>query len=234
MGSPVPHIQNMHDDPAVIFDMDGVLVDSYHAHFESWQIVAAEQGLALTEADFAAQFGRTNQEIIAVYWGADRYTDDEVAALGNRKEAAFREILQADFPAMPGARELLLALHDAGFALAVGSSGPPENIELVLGALGARRLFGAVVTASDVTRGKPDPQVFLLAAERLGVLPGRCAVVEDAPAGIAAAKAGGMTGIGLASTGRTRRSLSAADLVVDSLGELSPRLIGKLIVRDRP
>jgi beta-phosphoglucomutase len=200
-----------------------------HAHFQSWRAVAAEEGLALGEGDFATQFGRTNPEIIAVYWGEDRYRDDQVAALGDRKEAAFREILRADFPAMPGARELLRSLRDAGFALAVGSSGPPENVELVLGELGARPLFAAVVTARDVTRGKPDPQVFLIAAERLGVPPERCAVVEDAPAGIAAAKAAGMKSVGLASTGRTREQLAGADLVVDSLAELSPEVLRDLI-----
>ncbi len=219
----------MNDESAVIFDMDGVLVDSYRAHLGSWQVVAAEEGLTLTEAEFASQFGRTNPEIIAVYWGADRYDDEEVAALADRKERAFREILRVDFPAMPGARDLLEALSEAGFALAVGSSGPPENIELVLRELGARELFRAVVTARDVTRGKPDPQVFLLAAERLGVAPSRCAVVEDAPAGVAAAQAAGMKSIGLASTGRTREELAAADLVVDSLTELSPPVVGELI-----
>ena len=219
----------MNDKPAVIFDMDGVLVDSYHAHFKSWQVVAAEEGLALTEAEFAAQFGRTNPEIIAVYWGEGRFGDDEVAALADRKEAAFREILEADFPTMPGAKALLESLSGAGFALAVGSSGPPENIELVLRELGARPLFGAVVTASDVTRGKPDPQVFLLGAERLGVPPSRCVVVEDAAPGLAAAKAAGMKSIGLASTGHTREELAAADLVVDSLAELSPRVVGDLV-----
>ena len=92
-----------------------------------------------------------------------------------------------------------------------------------------RSLFGAVVTGSDVTRGKPDPQVFLLAAGRLGIPPARCAVVEDAPPGIAAAKAAGMTAVGLASTGRTRQSLAAADLVVDALAELTPERIRDLI-----
>jgi len=221
------------NDSAVIFDMDGVLVDSYHAHFKSWQTMAAEAGLSLTEAEFAAQFGRTNPEIIAVYWGEDRHSDEEIAAMADRKEEVFREILRADFPAMAGVGELLRSLDEAGFALAVGSSGPPENIELVLGELEARSLFRAVVTARDVTRGKPDPQVFLIAAERLGIPPRRCAVVEDAPAGIAAAKAAGMTGIGLASTGHTRESLAAAALVVDSLAELSPERVGDLIAENR-
>jgi beta-phosphoglucomutase len=219
----------MSKDLAVIFDMDGVLVDSYRAHFESWREVAVEEGLSVTEPEFAKTFGRTSREIIAALWGEGRYTPNEVLALDDRKEAAFREIVRDDFPVMSGAVELLESLAAAGFRLAVGSSGPPANIELVLDRLGCRELFGATITGMDVTRGKPDPQVFLLAAERLGIEPRRCAVVEDAPAGVAAANSAGMASIGLASTGRNREELCEARLVVDSLGELSPAAIGALI-----
>ena len=219
----------MSNDLAVIFDMDGVLVDSYLAHFESWRMVAIEEGLSVTEPEFAKTFGRTSREIIAALWGEDRYTPAEVLALDDRKEAAFREIVRDDCPIMPGAVELLEALGAAGFGLAVGSSGPPANIELVLDRLGCRQLFGATITGMDVTRGKPDPQVFLLAAEGLGIEPRFCAVVEDAPAGVAAANSAGMTSIGLASTGRDREELCEARLVVDSLVELSPMKIGELI-----
>jgi len=219
----------MSDRLAVIFDMDGVLVDSYQAHFKSWRAVAAEEGLAITEAQFATTFGCTSREIIAALWGEGHYDDEQIAALDDKKEAAFRRIIEADFPAMPGATQLLRSLHDAGFALAVGSSGPPENIELVLDRLEARALFAAVVTGMDVTRGKPDPQVFQIASRRLGVPPARCAVVEDAPPGVAAAKAAGMTSIGFVSTGRTRRQLSDADLTITSLGELSPEIVRELI-----
>jgi len=219
----------MSSDYAVIFDMDGVLVDTYGAHFRSWLAMAAEAGLSFTEAEFAPTFGRTSREIIAHFWGQGRMSDEEIAVLDQKKEAALRELITADFPAMPGAGELLRELREAGFKLAVGSSGPPENIELVLEKLGAGRLFDAIVTGMDVTRGKPDPQVFLIAAERLGIPPARCAVVEDAPAGIAAAGAAGMTSIGLVSTGRTAESLAAADVVIGSLGELSPEVLRELL-----
>jgi beta-phosphoglucomutase len=223
----------MNERLGVLFDMDGVLVDSYRAHFQSWQEVAAEEGRTLTEADFERHFGRTSREIIAVSWHDRAYTDAQIAALDDRKEAAFRRILAESFPFMPGAVELLDSLSAAGFALAVGSSGPPENVDLVLDRLGRRVVFGAVVTGSDVTRGKPDPEVFLLAAERLGIRPERCAVVEDAEPGVAAARAAGMASIGFASTGRTRDSLAAADLVVDALAELDPEGIRALILRRR-
>jgi beta-phosphoglucomutase-like phosphatase (HAD superfamily) len=124
--------------------------------------------------------------------------------------------------------KLIDALVTAGFKLGVGSSGPPENISVTLDKLARGRSFGAVVTGADVQRGKPDPQVFLLAAERLGVPPAQCAVVEDAPQGVEAANRAGMTSIGLTGT-TTRDALSHARLVVDRLDELAPQRIAELI-----
>ncbi len=223
----------MNDRPAVIFDMDGVLVDSYQAHYQSWQRAAATVGRNMSPEEFNATFGRTSREIIATLWPDAVTSEADIARLDALKEAAYREILAADFPAMPGVQPLLQSLRAAGFALAIGSSGPPENVALVVDRLGGRAVFDAVVNGMDVRRGKPDPQVFLLAAGRLGVPPKRCVVVEDAPLGIAAAKAAGMASVGLVSTGRTREALAAADLVVDSLVELTPVVFHELLQRVR-
>lgn len=220
----------MNDKLGVIFDMDGVLVDSYDAHFQSWQRVAEEERQTFTKQQFAATFGQTSREIIASLWDGS-LTEERIRDLDNRKEAAYRQIIEANFPAMHGAGELLRRLKDAGFSLAVGSSGPPENIDVVLDQLQARSLFSAVVSGADVTRGKPDPQVFLIAAERLGLAPAECVVVEDAPLGITAAHAAGAPAIGFASTGRTRKSLAEAELVVDSLDEISPDVVRGLAAR---
>ena len=216
---------------AVIFDMDGVLVDTYRAHFQSWNIVAGEEGAAMSEEQFAATFGRTSREIIALL--CPELGDDAAAIqrFDDRKEDAFRRIIAENFPAMPGVERLLEGLAAAGIPTAIGSSGPPANVALVAERLGAKHPFSAVVTAGDVTRGKPDPEVFLLAAERLGLAPERCIVVEDAPPGIAAARAAGMRCVGMASTGRTREELSDADLVVDSLDELGPEVFRGLLER---
>ena len=214
---------------AVIFDMDGVLVDTYHAHYRSWLEMAKAEGFHFSEEEFATTFGRTSREIIAHFWGEGRLDDAQIAELDRRKEAAFRRMIETAFPAMPGIGQLLHSLHDAGIRMAVGSSGPPENVAMVLDRLDARDLFDAVVTGEDVTRGKPDPEVFLIAARHLGVPPARCAVIEDAPSGIAAANAAGMTSVGLVSTGRKPEDLVAARLVVRSLGELSAQVLRNLI-----
>ena len=220
----------MNEQFGVIFDMDGVLIDTYHAHFKSWQLMTADFGVTMTESQFAQTFGRTSREVIASLWGDRHFNADEIAALDREKEAVFRQIIAADFPLMRGAIELIESLHDQGFRLAIGSSAPPENVEVVLDKLGQRSAFSAVVTGADVKRGKPDPQVFLTAAARMHTPPQRCAVIEDAVLGIQAARAAETAVVGVASTGHTRQSLAAADLVVDTLGELTPEVIARVIL----
>jgi len=213
---------------AVIFDMDGVLVDSYQAHFEAWRVLGREHGLDVTEAQFAETFGRTSADIIRMLW-PDACPADQVTAWDERKEALYRETLRRHFPAMDGASDLLKGLHAEGFALAIGSSGPPENVQLVLDCLNGAEHITATVTGQDVTRGKPDPQVFLIAAERLGLAPDQCAVIEDAPAGVEAARRAGMAAIALTGTADRQTLGASAHVVVDSLRALSPASIVDLI-----
>ncbi|HVT28940.1 MAG TPA: HAD family phosphatase [Lacipirellulaceae bacterium] len=212
---------------AVIFDMDGVLVDSYRAHFKSWLQLYTELHVTYTESAFAADFGRTSRDILRRTLGDD-LSEERISALDERKESLYRDALRADFPTMDGAVALIDALAADGFLLAVGSSGPPDNLSLCLEKLGRRTAFGAVVTGADVTRGKPDPQVFQIAAERLGAAVSSCAVVEDAVHGIEAANRAGMVSIGLTGTA-DRERLAAADLVVENLRELSPGRVRDLI-----
>jgi beta-phosphoglucomutase len=213
----------------VIFDMDGVLVDSYEAHFASWRRMAARHGLDMTRDEFAATFGRTTRDIIRHLWGDRGIPDDEIPAWDAEKEAAYRQILEADFPAMDGAGELLAALHEAGFALAIGSSGPPENVALVLRCLGGAEHVAATVDGTQVTRGKPHPEVFLKAADKLRLPPAACAVVEDAPAGIEAARRAGMAAIALTGTAPREKLARRAHRVVGSLRELTPQIVRALI-----
>jgi beta-phosphoglucomutase family hydrolase len=217
--------------PAVVFDMDGVLVDSYQAHFESWQQLYAELGVAYTEQSFAADFGRTSRDILRRTLDTE-LTDQRIKELDARKEALFRDIIRDNFPAMDGATELIEALAADGFRLAVGSSGPPENIELILEKLPGGRFIDVSVTGADVTRGKPDPQVFLIAAERLGVPPSDCAVVEDAVHGIEAALRAGMRAVALTGTA-TADEFESADWVVDRLSEITPAALRALLIRPR-
>src|SRR5262245_24291200 len=173
--------------PAAIWDVDGTLVDTAELHFQAWVALAAQLNQPFTRADFAATFGWRNPEIIPKLFGAHR-TDQEVAELGDRKESLYRDAARHGVALLPGARALLEGLRDADFRQGVGSSAPRVNLELILRLTGTEPFFAATVAMEDTRRGKPDPEVFLRAADRLGVPPARCVVFEDAPAGVQAAR----------------------------------------------
>ena len=188
----------MPEPTGVIFDMDGILVLTEEPHWQSWLAVAVPRGVTLDYDTFLSCFGRVNDDCFPILFGdVDREEMDRVA---EEKEQAFRDIIREDVPLAPGTRELLAELKAAGVKLAVGSSGPRENVDLVLDSGRIREYFGAVVTGNDVTNGKPAPDAFLLAANRLNVPVDRCAVVEDAPPGIEAARAAGMLAVGVTTT----------------------------------
>lgn len=210
---------------AVIFDMDGVLVLSSDAHWVSWQAAAAAHGVALSRQQFFGFNGYTNPDICRVLWG-EAATPELIAAVASNKEAAYRAAIRGAVPLAPGCRELLAALRLCGLATAVGTSAPPENVDLVLDGGGIRGHFGAVVHAEMVARGKPAPDIFLLAAELLGVPPAQCIVIEDAPSGIRAALAAGMPAVGVASNHDAEELLAAgARQVLPSLAQVSVELL---------
>ena len=216
---------NVGDGKAVIFDIDGVLIDSYRAHLQSWQQVAHRYGREMTEESFSSTFGRTSREIIRALWNELALSEEEIESFDQEKEAAFREIVTTDYPWMAGAEDLIAALFGAGYRLAVGSSGPKENVQLMLSQLTEREWITSAISGSDVTYGKPHPEVFELAAKKIDVSPNRCVVIEDATAGITAANAAGMVSIGLASTGHRREEYAEANHLVAHLSELSPAVI---------
>lgn len=205
-------------DIGVIFDMDGVLIDSADAHFRSWQVLAEEHGARVTRDQFQRTFGRANRDIVPLLFGDVSAT--ELIWLADRKEEIYRDSIRADPPLVEGASRLLEELHARGARLAVGSSGPPANIRLVVESLKAAAFFGAVVSGDDVQRGKPDPQVFALAARRLELPPAQCVVVEDAPVGVQAAQAAGMRAVAVM-IHHSAQAFPGADLVVERLAELS-------------
>lgn len=211
---------------AVIWDMDGVLADSGPLHLEAWRRLASERGRGLTDEEFRQTFGMRNDEIVTRLFGD--LPPACASLLAERKEGYFREAARAHLEARAGARRLLTELGNMGFLQALASSAPTANVELVLDTLGLRDSFQAVVTGADVRKGKPNPEVFLLAADRLGVPPERCVVVEDAVVGVQAAKAANMRCIAVTST-NTRQELRQADLVVDSLDELQPEAFFALL-----
>ena len=215
----------------VIFDMDGVLVDSTEAHYEAWRLTGEWKSKPYSRPFFDRTFGMHNRQSIALWLGRD-VPEEERKEISTYKEKLYRQIAKETLKPIPGAVALVHLLHANGFHLAVGSSGPSENVRLSLEVLGLDREFDAISCGDEVMQGKPDPAVFLNAARKLGIPPPRCAVVEDAPAGIEAAHRGMMTAVAIP-TSRTREDLHAADLIVDSLTELTPQRIVQLIGSSR-
>jgi beta-phosphoglucomutase len=219
------------DGGAVLWDVDGTLVDTAELHFQAWLELAGELGKPFTRADFAATFGRRNPEIIRQLFGT-HYREAEISALGNRKEDLYRDAAQRGVELLPGVRRLLEGLHAGGFRQAIGSSAPRRNIDLILGLTATEPFFQAIVSMEDTQRGKPDPQVFQVAAERLGAAPNHCVVLEDAVAGVQAARAGGMKCIAVTFVGHhpeTALREGGADLVVKTLEQVSVETIQRLL-----
>jgi beta-phosphoglucomutase len=217
-------------DSAVIWDVDGTMVDTSELHFQAWSAVARELGQPFTRADFAATFGRRNPEIVRQLFPG-RFSERDLEALAERKEQLYRDAAGKGVTLLPGTGPLLEALAAAGFHQAIGSSAPRANLELILEVTGTARFFDVIVAMEDTQRGKPDPQVFQVAAERLGVRPGRCVVIEDAVAGVQAAKAAGMKCLAVSVGGH--HSIEAlrqagADWAVRTLAEVAVGTVREL------
>lgn len=212
----------------VIFDMDGVLVDSYRPHLISTQETCRSRGVEMSDAQFNALFGQSFASFAKAVFG-DALTPEQVNEWYWEKEDLYRQMIREDFPAMDGAAELIAALGSADFRLAIGSSGPKENVACIVENLPNGQLFHATVNGDEVKRGKPAPDVFLKAAEKLGLDPSRCAVVEDSLHGIRAAKTAGMRAIGITGTAPFEELAAEADLAIRSLRELSPAAFAKLL-----
>jgi beta-phosphoglucomutase len=210
---------------AVIWDMDGVIIDSAEEHRQAWQRLAHEEGVRFSDADFWSTFGKRDDDIITLVWGVQ--SPERLQALADRKEAYFRALIRETAAPLPGSIELLRGLHEAGFAQALASSAPVENIRLISDVLGLGHYLTALVSGETVAHGKPAPDIFLKAAGELGIVPTQCLVIEDAVAGVKAAHAAGMRCIAVAGD-RDLPGLREAELMVKSLTEVDVERVRSL------
>jgi HAD superfamily hydrolase (TIGR01509 family) len=219
---------------AALFDWDGVIIDSSRQHEESWERLATEEHRALPPGHFQRGFGMKNERIIPelIQWTTD---PAEIRRLSLRKETLYREIIrERGIQALPGVQPWLAALHVAGIPCVIGSSTHRENITTTLAVLGFAKYFRAIVSAEDVHQGKPDPEVFLMAAGKAGTAPARCVVFEDAHVGIEAARRAGMKVVGVATT-HPATALDGADCVIHRLDELTvERVAGWFLTASPP
>lgn len=212
---------------AVIFDLDGVIVSTDDCHYQAWKKLADEQGINFdTEINQKLRGVSRMDSLSIILEKANRtYSREEKQALAERKNTYYRELIQQLTPEhiLPGIRPLMERLKQQGIKLAIGSSS--KNTPLILERLGIRDYFDAVADGNGIKKSKPDPEVFLLAAKRLGVSPAQCVVIEDADAGVEAALAAGMRVIGVGAAAGNQR----ATLTVNSLDALPWEELSNLV-----
>jgi beta-phosphoglucomutase family hydrolase len=207
---------------AVIWDLDGTLIDSSHLHWEAWQKVMESENIALTYEQYVADFGKRNDEILRGRLGAD-LSDEFITRVSLAKEEVYRDLIRTKgLELLPGARYWLERLKNEGWLQALATSAPRGNIDAVFAALGIGEYFDAAISSEEVKAGKPEPDVFLAAAAKMGVAPRDCVVIEDAPAGVEAARRAGMRAIGVLTTHNELK----ADLVAPSLDQLPSDFFG--------
>jgi HAD superfamily hydrolase (TIGR01509 family) len=213
----------------VLWDLDGTLVDSEEFHWLSWRDIMRAEGMELSYPQFLASFGQRNDRILTTWLGTG-VDGARMQRIGDEKEAEYRRLVEMHgLQPLPGAREWLERLRDAGWKQSIASSAPRLNAETMLRVLHLTDYLDAIVAAEDVTIGKPDPQVFLTAAAKLGIPPARCVVVEDAAAGVEGARRGGMKSIGV-----TKNGTLDADVFVRSLADLPDDTFERLVADGSP
>lgn len=212
---------------AAIFDWDGVIIDSSRQHELSWQQLAKEHQRELPPNFFLKSFGMKNEKIIPNLLGWAKETQ-EVAKIALQKEEMYRALIKKNgINALPGVHDLLEQLRAARIPCAIGSSSPRENIKCIIDVLGVSKFFDVIICGEDVHHGKPDPEVFQLAAKGIGASPDKCVVFEDAHVGLEAARRAGMKVVGVATT-HPAETLQDADLVVNRLTEVTVERLQKL------
>jgi beta-phosphoglucomutase family hydrolase len=203
---------------AVLWDMDGVLVDTGNFHFIAWKKMFDELGLPFDREDFRKTFGMNNTGILEWMYGR-KPEAEEISRISDKKELLFRESIKGKAELLPGVLSWLKQLQAWGIKQAITSSAPPENIDFLVAELKIAEFFDAIVSGFDLP-GKPNPDVFLKAANILQVRPKNCVVIEDAIAGVEGAKRAGMKCIAVTTTNPADR-LAKADYVVRNLGKMS-------------
>ena len=210
----------------ILWDMDGVLIDTGEFHFAAWSAVLADYGIPFSRELFRSTFGMNTPGTLALLLG-DALTPALADEIGERKEAAFREEIRGQARPLPGVTDWLVHLQRAGFRQAIASSAPSENIAVLVQELHLRGYFAALVSGYARV-GKPDPGLFLDTAQRLDVPPARCVVVEDAVVGVIAARRAAMRCIAVTTT-NPAEALAEADIVVERLDALPPDTFDRLV-----
>lgn len=204
---------------AIMFDMDGVLIDSNPSHKIALRQFCEKYGHFLTEEQLRTQiYGRTNRDWITNLFG--QLSEDVLQQYANEKEALFREIYAHDIAPLKGAVSFIELLHSTGVPKAIATSAPRLNVDFVLQNTGLEPYFDTILDESFVTVGKPHPEIYLKTAAALGFLPENCIVFEDSLAGVQSAKAAGCKVVGITTT-HTPEELAHTDLILPNFSGLT-------------
>jgi beta-phosphoglucomutase len=203
---------------AVLFDMDGVLVDNNEIHFDAWVKFGEKHGISINRENFITFFGSTSKEMVRELF-KEELTDDRVKELAGEKEQIYREIYRPHIRLLNGLGDFLNELRKNGIPAAIATSAPLANAELVVKEASVEDMFEAIVHDALFKKGKPDPEVYLKAAEMVGFSPSRCIVFEDSLQGIESARRAGMKVIGVATT-HSPDKISHADKVINDFTEI--------------
>lgn len=205
---------------AVLFDMDGVIVHTNPYHKKAFKIFLEKHNVSLSDEELKEHvYGRTNAEIFP-YIFKDEYTEEKGEEWANEKESLFRELYKDDAKPVPGLIDFLEELKKAEIKSAVGTSAPVENLDFVMEALDLRKYFDAFLHSADVSEGKPNPEIYLKAADRLGIEPKSCVVFEDSIAGVKAGLNAGMKVVAVATT-HSPEEFDGADMVIKDFEDMS-------------
>lgn len=207
---------------AILWDMDGVIVDTFDGHYRAWKQLFTEMGCPFTLEDFRRTFGMNNRLIFRTLLGYE-LEEETFQRLSERKEVCFREGIRGSAQLLPGVAGWLERFRQMGLSQAVASSAPQANIDALLDELGVRGYFQAEAAGAEL-KGKPDPAVFLLAAQLLGVHPAECLVIEDSVAGVEAARRAGMRCVAVCTTNPPEK-LAEAGIVVQDLSHFTPEML---------
>ena len=212
-----------------LFDLDGTLIDSKAHHLLAWRELFDRHGHLVREEDILRSFGQTSPHMVRALLPSEQ-DNQRIQALADEKEEFYRDMIRDELTLIPGAEELLFALRQADYGVALATSAPPENVRLVLRVLGIAPLFDVTVGEQDIARSKPDPEIFLLAASRLGVPPDHCVVFEDSPSGVEAAVAANITCVAV-TTGYLPAELPSASLLIEDFRAIDVPAIDTLMAR---
>ena len=206
---------------SVLWDIDGVLVNSNPLHFKTWQMTAAEDGFEFSRELFLKTFGQTSRAIIKQHWPRP-LTEEEIHYFDTRKEGLYRQCAaQGMVKPIPGALETIKKFYEAKILMGAGSSGPGLNVHFMLNLLKIAPFLQAIVSGTDVEHGKPSPDIYLTAAAEMGVEPSSCIVIDDSRSGVIAGKDAGMKVIGFFSDGHNENEYERANRIVHSFDEIT-------------